>query len=47
VRGVERQFDVLGVERAISQIRPVPVVGEMLSKYSPLTGATHLPPMKR
>ena len=33
------------VPRAIS-VNALPVTGEMFSKYSPLTGATHSPPMK-
>ena len=34
-----------GCERAISQTG-LPVIGDSWSKYWPLTGATHLPPMK-
>jgi hypothetical protein len=32
------------VERAIS-VNGLPVTGVMFSKYSPLTGGTHSPPM--
>ncbi|SAL85068.1 hypothetical protein AWB67_06844 [Caballeronia terrestris] len=32
-------------ERGID-VNGSPVIGEMLSKYSPPSGATHLPPMK-
>jgi hypothetical protein len=32
-------------ERGISQIG-LPVIGEILVKYPPATGATHSPPMK-
>jgi hypothetical protein len=42
--GVERELDVLAVERATSQ-KGWPVIGVMFGKYSPLTGATNLPPM--
>ena len=45
VRGVERELDVGGLERAISQTG-LPVIGLILSKFLPSTGATHLPPMK-
>ena len=43
--GVERQLDVGSLERAIWQIG-WPVIGLMLSKYAPATGATQSPPMK-
>ena len=33
------------VDRAIS-VNGWPVTGEMFSKYSPLAGGTHSPPMK-
>ncbi len=45
VRGVEGGSMSSAVPRAIS-VNVLPVTGEMFSKYSPFSGATHSPPMK-
>jgi hypothetical protein len=44
VGGIQRLFDVFGTERGNSAMTS-PFTGEVLTKYSPLTGGTNSPPM--